>query len=379
MNAYENYTTYREIAQQPRLWRETYETIQSRQEDIARFLKRVSSDKDLRVILSGAGSSAFIGETVAPYINTSSPFVVEPIATTDIVAAPEAYFRPKRPTLLVSYARSGNSPESVATVDLADALIDEVYHIILTCNREGSLARRGEEDDNALVVYMPEAANDKGLAMTGSFSTMALASLLLFNLDAINEHAKTVDRAAGMAKKVMTSETLDAVAASDFKKAVFLGSAPFKGLAKEAELKMLELNAGRIATRSDTPLGFRHGPKSFIDEKTTVFQFLSNDDYTRKYERDLLEELEGDGMTQDVVFSEGYDESIAADRQVTLADAKTAMPDAFLLFPYLVAAQRLAFLKSYKQGINPDDPSPEGVINRVVKGVRLYPYPQEDT
>ncbi len=377
MEPYENYTTHREIEQQPRLWRETLDVVASNLDAIRAFIEKIK-ESDPRIILSGAGSSAYIGETVAPYINARTPFLVEPIATTDIVASPQSYLRNKRPTLLVSYARSGNSPESVATVDLANDLVEEVYHIIFTCNPEGSLAKRGEADDNALVIYMPEDANDKGLAMTGSFSTMALASLLVFDLRAFECLKPIVERIADLGESMMHSDALDRAAAGEFQKVVFLGSATFKGLAKEAELKMLELNAGRIATRSDTPLGFRHGPKSFIDEKTTVFQFLSNDPYTRKYELDLLKELKKDGMTTDVIISESESpDAASADQYIAVSNSGENLPDAFLQFPFLITAQRLAFLKSYKQGINPDDPSPEGVINRVVKGVTLYPYKKE--
>ncbi len=378
MVSYEEHTTYREIQQQPRLWRETLEIIDKNRGEIEDFMKRALNSDSLRVILSGAGSSAYIGETVAPHINRSTRFDVEAVATTDIVAAPESYLRKKKPTLLVSYARSGNSPESEGTFDLVNEIVDETYHIVLTCNREGRLAKKGEANQNALVLYMPEDANDQGLAMTGSFSTMALASLLMFDLDDFSKHRSIVENIARFGEDMMRSKQLEEVAELGFEKAVYLGSSHFKGLAKEAELKMLELTAGRIATRSDTPLGFRHGPKSFIDDKTMVLLFLSGETYTQRYEKDLLDELEQDGMTTDIVIGRDENrENVLADVYIGLSGETKTIPDAFLSLPYLIAAQRLAFLRSYKQGVDPDNPSPDGVINRVVKGVTLYPYEKE--
>ncbi len=134
---------------------------------------------DLRVILTGAGSSAFIGDIAAPAIRRHLGRRVDAIATTDIVAGPRDYFEPRTPTLLVSFGRSGNSPESVATTALADDLIDDVWHLVLTCDGHGELARAHRERPNSLVVCMPERTNDVGFAMTSSLTSMLLSCLLL--------------------------------------------------------------------------------------------------------------------------------------------------------------------------------------------------------
>ena len=51
------------------------------------------------------------------------------------------YLEPHTPTLMVSFGRSGNSPESLATTALADELVDDVWHLILTCDPDGQLGR----------------------------------------------------------------------------------------------------------------------------------------------------------------------------------------------------------------------------------------------
>ena len=99
--------------------------------------------------------------------------------TTDIVANPRQYLAPERPTLLVSFARSGNSPESVATVELADQLLPESYHLMLVCNPDSKLAQYAHRRDNVCSLVMPQGSNDQSFAMTSSFSCMMLSAALL--------------------------------------------------------------------------------------------------------------------------------------------------------------------------------------------------------
>ena len=106
---------------------------------------------------------------------------IESIPTTNIVSSPYYYLQPDIPTILVSFARSGNSPESVAAAQLGEQIIHSVYHIILTCNEEGNLAKQFQHKENAFVMYMPQEANDQGFAMTGSFTSMMLTALMLCN------------------------------------------------------------------------------------------------------------------------------------------------------------------------------------------------------
>ena len=75
------------------------------------------------------------------------------IATTDIVANPETYLKKDVTTVLVSFARSGNSPESVATVDLAKALVDELYQVTITCAADGKLALQAHGDDRNSLAF----------------------------------------------------------------------------------------------------------------------------------------------------------------------------------------------------------------------------------
>ncbi|WP_425447643.1 SIS domain-containing protein [Dethiothermospora halolimnae] len=374
------YITAKEIIQQPRLWKETYDIINKNKENIKSFLNKVLANKQLRIILTGAGSSAFVGECVAPFLSKKLEKTVEAIPTTDIVSNPKNYLYKDIPTLLISYARSGNSPESVGTVDLAENLIKDLYQVVVTCNPNGKLAQKSSSDDKKLLISMPKDSNDRGFAMTGSFTTMVLASLLLFdtdNLDSIESH---INNLVSNGEKILKEEIerLKEISLNNFNRAVYLGSSSLKGLARESALKMVELTRGKITTSYDSPLGFRHGPKSILNDNTLVVVYLSNDKYTRGYEIDLLKEMSKEkNDTKVVAISHYLDKKVEdlVDYTICINEDKIKIiDDTYLIFNYILTAQIFSFYKSIELGISPDDPSPDGIVNRVVKGVTIYPY-----
>ena len=128
--------TVREIKQQPELWQEAFDYYQTESDRIQQFLKRLKDKHNrLRVIFTGAGSSAYVGDTVLPYlkeVGDESAFDFQAVPTTNIVSNPKSYFKKDIPTILVSFARSGNSPESVASVQLGKQLTDNFYQITIT-------------------------------------------------------------------------------------------------------------------------------------------------------------------------------------------------------------------------------------------------------
>ena len=46
--------------------------------------------------------------------------------------------------------------------------------------------------------------------------------------------------------------------------------------------------------------------------------------------------------------------------------------DVDLVWPYVAAAQVFALQASLARGITPDNPNPQGMVNRVVQGVRIH-------
>lgn len=373
--------TTREIRQQPELWEETVELYQACQAELTAFLAKVKDQakgQRTRVIFTGAGTSQYVGDTLIPYLRKQGDrqsFSFESIGTTDIVAEPEEYLIKEEPTLLVSFARSGNSPESLAAVEIANQVVDTIHHLSITCAEEGSLAQISQKDANSFLFLMPARSNDDGFAMTGSFSCMTLGALLTFDQTAIEEKQKYVEILSSLGKEVIARENeIEKIVELDFERIVYVGSGSLAGLTREAQLKILELTAGKIATVFDSSMGFRHGPKSFINQKTVMFGFVNNDPYTREYDLDVLEEVREDEIASGIfAITQPGERNFSGDK-FEFASRTELLPDGYLALGYIMVAQTVALLTSIKVANKPDTPSPTGTVNRVVKGVTIHEY-----
>lgn len=370
--------TAKEIIQQPDTWRESVKNLIKNKIEIKSFIDSFLSKKEFRIILTGAGTSAFAGEVCEPYLTSLLNKRVEAIATTDLVASPKSYFIKDMPTLLVSFARSGNSPESVHAVNLASQLVDDLYQIVITCNENGKLAKNTVNDEKSLLLLMPPQTNDLGFAMTSSFTTMVLNAMAVFNIDNIENFSSDVDKLSNSVNDFIENniEKVTSLANEDFERIVYLGSSTSKGIARESALKVLELTAGKVNASYDTPLGFRHGPKSVVDDETVSVIYISNDEYTRKYDLDLAKEMLAHKKNDKVVIvGDNIEEDILnkADYVFNVENINYNVENEVLLpLQQIIFGQMLSFLKSVNLGITPDNPCPTGEVNRVVQGVILH-------
>lgn len=372
--------TAREICQQPQAWREMLDILEQRADEIGAFLNPLLAKKDLRIIFTGAGTSAYVGDTIAPYLGEKIGKRVQAIATTDIVANPTQCLEKATPTVVVSFARSGDSPESVAAYDLAEQLVGEIYQIVITCNANGTLAKRAQGSANTLVILTPKQTNDLGFAMTSSFTCMLIGGLMVFDMKDFAKNKAYVLHLAACAEKTLSGDHgLLELAQAGCERLVFLGSGSLRGFAQEACLKVMELASGRIVSVSESVMGFRHGPKSIINDKTVVVMLLSEDAYTRQYEMDFLNELHHDvGDFKVVAMSSSPDEKVKALVDLMLVvdeDAKGPWAnDAYQALGYIVYDHIFAVAASMAHGITPDNPRPDGSVNRVVKGVIIHAF-----
>jgi len=367
--------TEKEIRQQPGCWIQSLKNIESHRNEIDNFLTPLLQKPDLQIILTGAGTSAFIGDIIAPWLSrqTDKNFVAVP--TTDLVTNPVDYLSPHRPTLLVSFARSGNSPESVAAVDLANQLVSQSHHLIITCNEAGSLYQNAVTSKNALALLMPAETHDRGFAMTSSISTMMASCLAVFAPKTIN--SQSFQDVATRCEQIIDfqGDFSDPLFGDlPFKRVVYLGSGGLQGVARESALKVLELTAGKLAAFYESPTGFRHGPKSLVNGETLVVLFVSSHPYTRQYDLDLLNELRRDQQAMRVVaISASSSPEITAGPHILLPTSRDFI-DIEQAFCFLIYSQIFALSESIKAGITPDTPSASGTVNRVVKGVVIHPW-----
>jgi tagatose-6-phosphate ketose/aldose isomerase len=362
--------TAREIEQQPQMLQQTHALLTRLHAQLQAFVAPVAGNPLARVILTGAGTSAYIGACLAPVLDAELAARVDAVPTTDIVSSPHLYLNPDQPLLLVSFGRSGNSPESLQAVTLAEALVKDVRHLLITCNADGALNRTDVRQ--AMTLLLPKETHDVSFAMTSSFSCMMYATLNALSKPGAFDHR--IGAIAQTTRRVIqeTSETLRELAQGKYERVVYLGSGPFQSLAREATLKLGELTNGAVTTCFDSPLGFRHGPKTFINDRTLVVVFVSNDALTRKYDHDLLDEVRRDGRAARVVEVSTRARADLA-RDTLLVHGMADAADVELLWPYIAVAQLYAFHQSRTLGLSPDNPNKEGTVNRVVQGVRLYP------
>ena len=369
--------TAKEISGQPKLWENVWNLIKLQRDEIEFFLEKVFRHQGIEIILTGAGSSAFVGQAMQGAFQRNTQIPCKAVATTDLVTHPENFIFPSTPTLLVSFARSGNSPESVAAVNLLNDLCDNVYHLIITCNEEGELAKIGKAD-NYYVLLLPKEANDQSLAMTGSFSSMLLSGILISkrfkNITQIDEQ---VELLCSYGKSILNNNAgnLKNISKLNFTRAVFLGSGGLLGIAEESQLKLQELTDGQIICKHDSFLGFRHGPKAVIDKSTLLVYLFSNNPDVNKYEKDLVHSIDnGERGIGQIAISEknsiesNYSLNLEFSNQLSLLD------EDLLVVCSVLPGQILGFFKSLEFGLKPDTPSVSNTITRTVQGVIIYPY-----
>jgi tagatose-6-phosphate ketose/aldose isomerase len=364
-----------EIYQQPDMWLETLQILEGQKAEILKFL---GGETDRKFLLTGAGTSAFIGLCLENLFNKVSGYEARAVGTTEIITDPEATFLPGKKFFLVHFARSGNSPESVGTFVHGEQSQADIKHIVITCNKDGKLAKMGrEKKDRSLLILLPEKTNDQSLAMTSSFSSMVIAGQYLASIKDTARYSKIANELAKAGRKILAdfSGDLEALCQLPFERSVFLGSNTLFGCAKECHLKLQEETDGKVVAKFDSFLGLRHGPEAVVHSNTLVVYLLSDTPLVHRYELDLMNGVKhkGIGMKKIAVCRKADSEVRAAADLVI--EHGCDIPDDYQSPAYVIVGQSLGVFKSMSYGLKPDSPSEAGVITRVVQGVKIYDRP----
>ncbi len=363
--------TLREICQQPWTWLRTCERMIAARDTLRRDLAGIR-----HLSLTGSGSSEYAAECVRLPLQNELGICTESISGGALLMHGGKALPPERPGLLVSLARSGDSPESSGVVELLLDTEPELRHLVVTCNEQGSLAQAWRDHKRVHVITLPSETHDKSLVMTSSFTNLLLAARFLGMLDGPDEYRKLCGALSQITQELIRSnfDRLANIAAREFRRAVFLGSGSRFAASREAALKMLELTSGRVTTISETFLGFRHGPMSYVQHDTLIVCHLSCDPTIRAYELDLLHELDRKrlGLCK-VIVGEKIPNSVVRDDDETIeCPGLSDLGDEECSTVYVVAAQLLAFFRCLEEGLLPDSPSEGGIINRVVEKFPLH-------
>ena len=370
-----------EISQQPDTWWRTFENLSQLAPQLEGFLRGAGIFNDAQsrpsVFLIGAGTSDYIGRTIAPLLRSRWQCEVCAVASTDLLTCLDDYLVEGKSYVWISFSRSGDSSEGVSVLEAALMQRPEIQHIIVSCNREGRMARIVSERSNICQVILDDEVNDRGLAMTSSFSNMVVAGQCLAHVQDLSAYGVTLKALIAAAREFLpvASEFAERAVTDGFTKLCFLGTGALHGVAVESALKVLELTAGKISTFSETFLGVRHGPLSAIDGETLVVGFVSGDRKRRSYELDLLEEIRAKKLAKGIVM---IAPGISPDDQQRLAKIGVILPlelaesDCYRPPVDVFIGQLFGLFASIKLGLKPDAPSPGGAISRVVSKVRIY-------
>ena len=371
-----------EISQQPSSWQSTYQRCLQQRAQLQAFTKESGIASNHRpapvVFLVGAGTSDYIGRALADLLRQRWACPVWAIPSTDLLTNMESLLVPGHEYFWISFSRSGDSSEGVAALQKALSSYPRIRHLVVTCNSSGRMAQQcSERPDQALAFVLDEAVNDQGLAMTSSFSNMVVAGQCLAHLEEMEGYREILDCMVTMGSKFLrdAADAASSIAAMNCSKACFLGAGPLAAVASESALKLLELTAGRIHTMSESVLGFRHGPMSALNRDSLCTLFLSNNPRRQPYEIDLLGEIRAKGLagvTVAVTPQRTAQLESLADRLISL-DAPPTFQDEYRPPVDVMFAQLLGLFSSVHAGLQPDRPSPNGAINRVVSHLQVYP------
>jgi len=363
--------TLQEICQQPWTWLRTCDRMIASRDRLRQDVAGIRS-----LVLTGSGSSEYAAQCVCLPLQNELGISTESISGGALLMYGGKTLSLERPGLLVSLARSGDSPESRGALKLMLDTEPEFRHVVVTCNEQGSLARDSRLHEKVHVITLPSETHDKSLVMTSSFTNLLLAARYIGMLERPDEYRKLCDKLSKITAELIRSkfDGLAKTASTDFRRAVFLGSGSRFAASREAALKMLELTSGRVTTLCETYLGFRHGPMSYVQDDTLIVCNLSRDSTIRAYELDLLHELDRKklGLSKLIVGENIPDSVVREGDGVIECQGLTELGDEEASTVCVVVAQLLAFFRCLEEGLQPDSPSEGGIINRVVEKFPLH-------
>ncbi len=375
--------TPKEILQQPWTWLDTAQRIKAQASGLKSFLIKAEilgrrDSSRAKVILAGAGTSDYVGKSILFHLRRRLQTEVLAIPSTDILTNYQDIFLPRGRYLMISFSRSGESPEGVKSIEITSRKFPRVAHLIVTCNAAGAMVRYDSSRSPLHSLVLHEATHDQGLAMTSSYTNMVLAGLGLGYLDEMETFLNQTKWLAVAGENLLLKYAglAESLANQEFQRFCFLGTGNLSGAAMEAALKLRELTDGKLVTLPESFLGVRHGPISGLDHNTLMVGFLSSDSYKQRYELDLLRESKGKniGSTQCVVCQKvPASQKALAHHWVEFGLSKTTgLIDDFRPCVDILFAQMLGLFSCLHYHLQPDQPSARRVISRVVSGIKIY-------
>jgi tagatose-6-phosphate ketose/aldose isomerase len=369
-----------EIAQQPETWIRTMQLFQQRRAEIRDFLggAGIGTTQEHRptVFLIGAGTSDYVGRCLQQLLRRLWETEVVAVPSTDLVTHAEEELVSGQRYLWISFSRSGDSPEGVAVLENALQRHPNIHHLVVSCNKDGRMVGLSAGQKQVLPICLEDEVNDRGLAMTSSFSNMVVFGQCLAHVFQTDEYTRLVEGMACAAETFLpiAADCAAQLAGKSNRKVCFVGSGPLAAVARESALKLMELTAGTTQTLWESSLGLRHGPMAALKPEDLFVCFLSSDERVRRYDLDLLSEIGRKQLVHArVVVGGSYKPTVNGLAEHYLApEISSPLPDDYRPPVDVIFGQLLGLFSSLQWNLKPDTPSPTGAISRVVGGVTIY-------
>jgi tagatose-6-phosphate ketose/aldose isomerase len=326
------------------------------------------------IVLTGSGSSEYAAECARTAFQQIANRTAQSIGSGALLTDGLALLSRARPALMIHFARSGDSPESVGALQAVLHADPQMHQLAITCNAEGKLARAAATGNKLKALTLDARTNDRSLVMTSSFTNMVFAAIGIASHADITTYTTSANQIAEAAETLLPAAFEQLHATQHYKRVFYLADPATFGAAREAALKMTEMTAGRVITVAETYLGLRHGPMSAIHADTLIVCFLSTDPLIRAYEEDLIRELNAKELGMGKVFvGASIPRDLVGENDIVLEHPVfAATTAAFHSLLHVAVGQVLAYYRCLQEGLKPDAPSATGIIHRVVQKFQLH-------
>lgn len=350
--------TLDEIRQQPSIWNSILVDILDKEEKYRNFLTPLFAIPNLEIVLTGTGSSAYIGDTLEPYLKDKFHHKVRSIPTSDIISNPYDSLNKDNPTLVITYSRSGNTPETNYCHRIINNYITTVYNLVITCTDNSTLYTMCQSESNTLIVTLPEAANDKALAMTSGYTSMIFSTILLSELDNLSFITSNLHFVLSYSKELLSSlwSKIYGIVQSNPDRIIFLGTDELSGLSNYCALNILKLTNRKVYSLSLNPKFLANDIFPFIDENSLVVLFHSNKTTNLEYERTFLNGLKNVNKNCTICIVSEAPVNITSNVEEFILSSESNLSDCFSSMCFAFFGQILAYLYSLHLKLKVDNP-----------------------
>lgn len=334
--------TYQEIIDQPKVWAKIHDHVHQVQGKFTDLLR--SSDE---IMFSGCGSAFNVSIVAASTLPAVGGKKARAMHASDIFLFPESASLGSGGTAMVFISRSGDTTETVKALDWAKKHTTS-RTLAITCGENSKLALNASE---ALVLL---DASEKSIVTTKSLTAMVLTVQVMAAIMADDKRFDAeLGSLSGIGAGIMDqAKSVGEALGNDpgISKFAFVGSGPYHGLAREAQLKIKEMTL--LPSDGYHCLEYRHGPKSNVDHDMLVTIMMSDSGY--ELEKDLLKEVKSlGGRTLALCPRVDPDLERLSDYTVVVGSGLSDYTRGVL---YMPVVHFLAYYKALAMGQDPDRP-----------------------